>query len=184
MPLFTPDGRYLVVRERLWRAANPALTDDERDQLTRTLMSARRAIRDALKAGDNPAETRARRDVHSAKVALGERGPVWWSDGLPDENRRMIENTGYAAWWQSVLTIRAVIPDLLGARAAGASICPSEVARSITTEAWRKLMPLIRDVAREMANERLVEITQKGKRVSTDDVWRGPIRIVRGGADT
>lgn len=37
--------------------------------------------------------------VQEAKEALGERGPVWWSDGSPDCNRRMAKNTQYAAWW-------------------------------------------------------------------------------------
>ena len=178
MPLFTPDGRYLVVRERLWRASNHALTDADREQLARTLMSARRAIRDALKSGDKTSETRARRDVHRAKVALGERGPVWWTDGSPDLNRRKIENTDYATWWQSVTAIRLTVFDLLRQRATGASICPSEVARAVTTVGWRTLMPLVRAVAREIANEGLVEIRQKGKRVSTAAVWRGPIRIL------
>lgn len=38
----------------------------------------------------------ARSQVHDAKIALGERGPVWWSDGAPDYNRRMLKNTPYA----------------------------------------------------------------------------------------
>lgn len=178
MPLFTPDARYLVVRERLWRAANPALTEAERAQWTRSLMAARRAIRDALKSGDALAVTRARRDVQTAKVALGERGPVWWNDGSPDLNRRKIENTAYAAWWQCVKKIRETILDLLHQRAAGASICPSEVARGVMTVGWRAIMPLVREVAREMADQGVVEVRQKGERVSTAEVWRGPIRIV------
>ena len=34
-----------------------------------------------------------------AKLALGERGPVWWTDGTPDWNRRLVRNTPYADWW-------------------------------------------------------------------------------------
>ncbi len=37
----TPDGRYIVVRGRLWRCSNPDLTQDVREALTRELMSAR-----------------------------------------------------------------------------------------------------------------------------------------------
>jgi hypothetical protein len=37
----------------------------------------------------------ARRKVNNAKVAPGERGPVWWTDGPPNYNRRMVENTLY-----------------------------------------------------------------------------------------
>ena len=69
----TTDGRYFVVRGRLWRTSNPALTDDERKRLVDELMSARRTIRDACSSED--AKTQARHRVHTAKVALGERGP-------------------------------------------------------------------------------------------------------------
>lgn len=95
----TPDGRYLVVRGRLWRRSNPALATDTRQQLVRALMAARRAVRTALKAGDGEALTQARRAVDAAKVALGERGPVWWSDGARDFNRVLAKNSPYADWY-------------------------------------------------------------------------------------
>jgi hypothetical protein len=60
-------------------------------------MSARRAVRDAK--GDPEATARARARVDAAKRALGERGPVWWTDGAPDLNRRMARNTPYADWF-------------------------------------------------------------------------------------
>jgi hypothetical protein len=41
----TPDGRYFVVRGRLWRTSNPALDPVERERLVRDLMAARRAVR-------------------------------------------------------------------------------------------------------------------------------------------
>jgi hypothetical protein len=177
MPLFTPDRRYLVVRERLWRASNPALADADRDRYTRDLMAARRAVRDALKSQDKAAETRARRSVDAAKIALGERGPVWWTDGSPDLNRRMIGNTSYREWWQSVTGVRAAILEMLDTRADDASICPSEVARTVKPDGWRALMPLVRDVARELAHEGVVDVKQRGKRVPADAEWRGPVRI-------
>jgi len=95
----TPDGRYLVVRGRLWRRANPGLAGDERQTLVRELMAARRAVRAALSRDDAGALTVARGRVNAAKVALGERGPVWWSDGSPDLNRKMARNTPYAGWY-------------------------------------------------------------------------------------
>lgn len=98
-PPVTPDGRYLVVRGRLWRHANPALTPDTRAPLVAALMAARRAVGAALRAGDAPALATARAAVDAAKVALGERGPVWWDDGAPDYNRRMAIKTPYAAWY-------------------------------------------------------------------------------------
>lgn len=96
----TPDGRYFVVRGRLWRRSNPALDEETRERLVRDLMSARRAVRDAK--GDSMATTEARRRVDAAKVALGERGPAWWDDGAPDFNRHMAKNTPYADWFDSL----------------------------------------------------------------------------------
>ncbi len=85
----TPDGRYFVVRGRLWRMANPDLEEEERVRLVKRLMSARRAVRNAKAAKNHDAETAAHRAVDEVKRALGERGPVWWKDGAPDLNRRM-----------------------------------------------------------------------------------------------
>jgi hypothetical protein len=98
-PLITPDGRYVVVRGRLWRRANPGLTDGERDALVSKLMTARRDVGAAARSADSRAEQDARRRVDEAKRALGERGPVWWSDGAPDLNRHLARNTIYADWF-------------------------------------------------------------------------------------
>jgi len=95
----TPDGRYFVVRGRLWRTSNPALPETRRQELVDDLMRARRQVGVAKKAGDAAAERSARAAVDAAKRGLGERGPVWWSDGAPDFNRRMVVNTPYAAWY-------------------------------------------------------------------------------------
>lgn len=98
----TPDGRYFVVRGRLWRSSNPALAPARRQELVDGLMKARRQVGVAKKAGDVDAERCARRDVDAAKRALGERGPVWWTDGAPDFNRRMAANTPYAQWYAAL----------------------------------------------------------------------------------
>jgi hypothetical protein len=98
----TPDGRYFVVRGRLWRCSNPALAPDERARLTRELMRARSAVGRARRAGDAQAERDARAAVHAAKLALGERGPAWWADGAPDQNRRMARNTPYREWFEAL----------------------------------------------------------------------------------
>ncbi|WP_191569669.1 hypothetical protein [Paracoccus yeei] len=102
MPLVTPDRRYIVVRGRLWRATNPSLPEPERQRLTQALMDARRAVKAARAAADRDAEDAAHRAVDAAKQALGERGPVWWTDGAPDLNRKMARNTAYADWFASV----------------------------------------------------------------------------------
>ncbi|MEN2786037.1 hypothetical protein ACFOKI_09470 [Sphingomonas qilianensis] len=94
----TPDGRYLMVRGRLWRRANPALPEPTRAALVAALMDARRAVARGRKADDRDAIAAARAAVQQAKVALGERGPVWWHDAAPDLNRHMAHTTPYAAW--------------------------------------------------------------------------------------
>lgn len=95
----TPDGRYFVVRGRLWRSSDPSLPAVVRQGHVDRLMRARRAVRDAA---DDAARAIARRAVDEAKRALGERGPVWWTDGAPDYNRHMAKNTPYHAWFESL----------------------------------------------------------------------------------
>ena len=96
----TPDGRYFVVRGRLWRKSNPSLEPEHREVLVRELMAARRAVRDAR--GDPERLAQARAAVDSAKVALGERGAPWWTDNAPDFNRKMARSTPYAGWFSEV----------------------------------------------------------------------------------
>jgi hypothetical protein len=98
----TPDGRYFVVRGRLWRMANPGLGEAERADLVHRLMSARRAVRDAKQDADLKEEAAAHKAVDEMKRALGERGPVWWEDGSPDLNRHMAKNTPYAEWYAKI----------------------------------------------------------------------------------
>ncbi|HEX8885926.1 MAG TPA: hypothetical protein VF797_15670 [Noviherbaspirillum sp.] len=98
----TPDGRYFVVRGRLWRTSNPALPPEHRSALTRELMRARRAVGVALRADDAVALHAARAAVDAAKTALGERGPVWWTDGAPDYNRHMARNSPYRDWYDGL----------------------------------------------------------------------------------
>lgn len=98
----TPDGRYFVVRGRLWRCADPRLAPAERERLTRELMGARAAVRGALKVADDEALRGARARVHAAKVALGERGGAWWSDRAPDYNRHLAKNTPYREWYEAL----------------------------------------------------------------------------------
>jgi hypothetical protein len=98
----TPDGRYFVVKGRLWRTSNPDLDPDQRQALVNALMQARRQVGIAKKAGDAEAERRARDAVDAAKRGLGERGPVWWIDGAPDFNRKLVINTPYADWHTAI----------------------------------------------------------------------------------
>jgi hypothetical protein len=98
----TPDGRYFVVRGRLWRMANPDLGEEERSKLVHRLMAARRAVRGAKQSADLQAGAVAHKTVDEVKRALGERGPVWWDGGSPDLNRHMVKNTPYADWYAKI----------------------------------------------------------------------------------
>tara|TARA_R110002049_G_scaffold295840_1_gene483513 strand:+ start:12625 stop:12945 length:321 start_codon:yes stop_codon:yes gene_type:complete len=95
----TPDGRYFLVKNRLWRCTNPALPEAKRAALVKDLMQARSAVKNA-KTDKEVNDARGR--VHAAKLALGERGPVWWKDGAPDVNRHHPKNTPYVDWWRGL----------------------------------------------------------------------------------
>lgn len=98
----TPDGRYFVVKDRLWRCTNPHLPPERKQQLVNALMDARRQVKRAKQANDDDQLKAARAQVNSAKVALGERGPVWWDDNAPDYNRYAVKNSPYAGWYIAV----------------------------------------------------------------------------------
>ena len=89
-------------------------------------MAARRAVGTAA---DEAARRGARRRVHDAKVALGERGGAWWLDASAVELEPRI---------------RAAIRALLRSRREGATICPSEPARIVDGESWRRLLGTVR----------------------------------------
>jgi hypothetical protein len=93
-PPKTPDGHYVVIDGRRWRATDPAIPDEVAAELRRGLMAARRAVGAALKQGDEAAERAARQQVQRYKVALGERGTPWWEQS--DDERRERWTTGLA----------------------------------------------------------------------------------------
>ena len=98
-PLKTPDGRYIIVRGRLWRATNPNLPEADAARHRQQLGQARSDIAKANRTDDDTLRKDARGRVHQAKLALGERGPVWWPGDAPDLTRHLIKNTPYADWW-------------------------------------------------------------------------------------
>ncbi|WP_283181236.1 hypothetical protein [Pseudomonas svalbardensis] len=102
MNLTTPDGRYFVIKGQLWRCSNPSLSEDVRQKLVNDLMAARREVKEAKASGDPGQLSALRAKVQKAKVALGERGPVWWNDGSPDFNKCQVANTPYADWYLSL----------------------------------------------------------------------------------
>ena len=60
--------------------------------------------------------------------------------------------------------IEAEILAQAGARGADKSICPSEVARSLSEE-WQPLMHLVRQAAVRLAEAGRIDILRKGKRI-------------------
>lgn len=91
----TPDGRYVVIDGRRWRATDPAIPEEVGARLRKGLMKARRDVGVALRAEDAQAEQAARARVHAAKTALGERGVPWWEQ--TDEQRRARWEAGLPA---------------------------------------------------------------------------------------
>jgi hypothetical protein len=158
----TPDGRYLVVDGRRWRAIDPAIPAPLRTELVAELMHARRAIRGA----DDAATRLARARVQDAKVALGERGEPWWeAPSGPGRRDRL------------AATMRA----LLQHRDAEKTICPSDAARVVGGPDWRSAMEAARSVAAELVETGVLEARQRGVRVDIATA-RGPIRLGRGPA--
>lgn len=73
-------------------------------------------------------------------------------------------------------SLERLIDDLLDTRAAGATICPSDVARAYAPEDWRPLMEPVRRAARRMVARGALEITQHGSVVDPSSA-KGPIRL-------
>ncbi|MCS6931999.1 MAG: DUF3253 domain-containing protein [Acetobacteraceae bacterium] len=65
------------------------------------------------------------------------------------------------------------------ARGAAKSLCPSEVARALAPEAWRRLLGPVRQVALRLAAEGRIEILRKGRPVPPEAA-RGVIRLRKG----
>ena len=72
----------------------------------------------------------------------------------------------------------ASIRELIAARDADKTICPSEAARAVGGDDWRDLMQPARDAAYELVGLGEVEVTQKGRVVDVTTA-RGPVRIRR-----
>lgn len=73
--------------------------------------------------------------------------------------------------------VAAAVRSRVARCAGGASACPSEVARALAPDAWRPLMPRVREAARRLARAGELEITQGGRRIDPDATTRGPIRL-------
>ncbi len=140
-----PENAFLIVDGRRWRTTDPGIPSTFRQELVNELMAARRAVGD----GQDQLEVRdARRRVHDAKLALGERGHPWWLPPTPAATKRRIE---------------AACRALLRSRQPGRSICPSDIARIVGGDTWRALLPAVRERAVQMSECGELEILRGGR---------------------
>jgi hypothetical protein len=76
-------------------------------------------------------------------------------------------------------TIAGTLLDLVAARGAGKTVCPSEVARALGgphPDGWGPLMQPVRRVAVRLAKAGRIAILRKGRPVDPDD-FRGVYRL-------
>ena len=154
-------ARWVTIDGRRWRASDPSIPPKLRKELVDELMAARRAVAAANRSGSEDGLRLARRRVNDAKTALGERGVPWWQE-LSDNDLRP--------------RVAAAIDALARHRAPDRTICPSDAARVVGGPGWRRRMDLVRQVAADMADRQLIEVTQRGKVVAGSN-WRGPVRL-------
>jgi hypothetical protein len=106
--------------------------------------------------------------------------------------RRMTWRKKWANCWDQVLhcsdacrktklgksadILEATILKILSEKNAGASICPSEVTRSLWPDAWHEHLEETRQAARRLVAENRIEITQANQVVDPSTA-KGPIRL-------
>ena len=164
MPLVTPDGRYIVVRGRLWRATNPSLPEPERQRLTEALMGARRAVKAARAAVDRDAEDAAQqvfmrawrsRDTYDPARPLG-----GWLTGI---TRRVIADM-FAGRAREARKMEAEVVHLPRAEGAEDAVSDTVVAAVVVHDALALLGPpqdevlrlaFLEDLAHQQIAERL-----------------------------
>lgn len=153
------DKRHLLINGRRWRRSDPTIPHALRAEMVAELMSARRAVGEAIRAGDVAAQRFARVRVHDAKTALGERGRSWW-EASPDFDRS-----------RAAATIRTLLRHRTG------TICPSDVARAVGGDEWRSVMPSVIALAKELTRQGQLRILQRADDVRNLDTVTGPIRL-------
>jgi hypothetical protein len=74
--------------------------------------------------------------------------------------------------------LEQAILELLGNRAASATICPSEATRTVMADDWRDHLERTRRAARRLVAQGRIEIVQNGRIVDPSRA-KGPIRLRR-----
>lgn len=72
--------------------------------------------------------------------------------------------------------VEAAILSLLAERGPGKSICPSDAARAVDPEGWRRLLGQVRATAVGLARQGRLEITRHGK-PADPDAFKGVYRL-------
>lgn len=87
----TPDGHYIIVKGRKWRATDPAIPEAEFEELKHFLALGRSGSRKSKTKSEDDIKA-AREYTGLAKLGLGERGqPVWWEDSTEGRQKRWTE---------------------------------------------------------------------------------------------
>lgn len=73
-------------------------------------------------------------------------------------------------------SLARTILSLLATRPRNATLCPSEVARALGEDGWRERMEPVREAARRLVQQGVLDIVQGG-RVVDPSTARGPIRL-------
>ncbi len=87
----------MIIDGRRWRATDPLIPEERRDELQHVLMAWRREVRRVRGTDD---EATARAGVHAAKVALGERGEPWWEQAEHERRARWDAEVPVPEGWQ------------------------------------------------------------------------------------
>ena len=72
--------------------------------------------------------------------------------------------------------VEGAILSLLAERGPGKSICPSEAARAVDAQGWRRLLGQVRATAVGLARQGRIEITRHGKPADPDS-FKGVYRL-------
>ena len=86
----TPDGRYFVVKGRLWRCTDPSIPANAKQRLVGELMQARRAKGEALRNADALGREAARQRVDEPNIN--------WANG-DLSGGTTVRLTGIVTWW-------------------------------------------------------------------------------------
>lgn len=65
---------------------------------------------------------------------------------------------------------------ILDERGPKKTACPSTIAKEVSETSWDQLMPVVREVAKKLADEDQIQVTQQGEPVDPVDAT-GPIRL-------